>query len=230
MKATSLRAFFVTLAFIVFFWGLSLYISDKSESHATKKSVAEKLQMVKRAKDKIDAIKLDTQVKDNVMEQIITLLDDYENHQQVGKKLSQVDIQSIEERLNLIFPKSYVTFLEYFGNGGAIYNNTIVDINKPYFLSHHIKNSNKKVVDEFGDEFNANSLLCLTKEDTNKGIWCWMTNETKNNGEWPLVYFNNSDQTLYYKINNFSKWLNVALESKKEVIKNIDPKNSLVSE
>ena len=218
MKATSLKAFFITLVFILSFGGLSIYISKKSKSNAEKKNVAEKLQMVKRVRDQIDSVTLDTKTEDNTMEQVIKLLDDYEKHQKIGRKLTHFDIQEVEQRLDLIFPQSYVTFLEYFGNGGSIYNNNILSVKEPLFLSEYLKNTDRKVEDEDGFQINTNSVLCLTSEDSKKGIWCWLTeNDANNSGEWPIAYFNNNEKKLYYGVDNFNQWLDLLLTHRSEI-------------
>ncbi|SNR16399.1 SMI1/KNR4 family protein [Tenacibaculum jejuense] len=218
MKATSLKAFFITLVFILSFGGLSIYISKKSKSNAEKKNVAEKLQMVKRVRDQIDSVTLDSKTEDDTMEQIIKLLDDYEKHQKIGGKLTHFDIQEIEQRLDLIFPQSYVTFLEYFGNGGSIYDNKILNVKKPLFLSEYLENTDRKVEDEDGLQINTNSILCLTSEDSKKGVWCWLTEDDSNNtGEWPIAYFNKEEKKLYYGVNNFNEWLDLLLTQRSEI-------------
>ncbi|WP_442265993.1 SMI1/KNR4 family protein [Tenacibaculum sp. ZS6-P6] len=218
MKATSLKAFFITLIFILSFGGLSIYISKRSKSNAEKKNVAEKLQMVKKVRDQIDSVTLDTKTEDYTMEQIIKLLDDYEKHQKIGKKLKNTDIKEFELKLDLIFPKSYITFLEHFGNGGSVYNNKILSIEKPIFLSKYLKTTDRKIEDEDGFKINTNSILCLTSEDSKDGIWCWLTEDESNkNGEWPIAYFNNKEKKLYYGVDNFNQWLDLLLTHKSEI-------------
>lgn len=228
MKSTTLKAFFITFIIILSFGGLSIYIAKKSKSNAENKNIVEKLLMVKKVRSKIDSVALGSKIEDNVMNHIVVLLDDYYHHKKVGEKLSYFDIQEIEQNLNLAFPQSYVLFLQYFGNGAkSIYQNNITNIKKPLFLSHYFKELDEVIKNENGEEFYANTLLCLTKKDSNNGIWCWLTEDDSENGEWPVAYYNGNDNTLYYETENFTQWLDILIKNKAEVIQVLDIENKL---
>ncbi|WP_299839230.1 SMI1/KNR4 family protein [uncultured Tenacibaculum sp.] len=216
MKATTLKAFIITLVFILAFGGLSIYISHKSESNAAEKNVAEKLQIVKKVRDQIDSIDFDSKMEDQTMDQVISLLDDHQLHGKSGAKFTHFDIQEIEQDSDLVFPQSFVLFLEYFGNKAQLYGKySLRDIKKPIFLSECIDDISRKVAHEDGDEISANSILCLTSINAKKGIWCWLVDsENSENGEWPIAFFNKADQKLYYEVENFNEWLSFLIEHK----------------
>ena len=71
-------------------------------------------------------------------------------------------------------------------------------------------------------EIKVDSLLCLMSEDSNGGAWCWLTSEETKDGEWPLAYYSLSDKKLHYKVQNFAQRLKILINSKGEVIRELD--------
>ncbi len=157
------------------------------------------------------------------------LLEDRDKHEKVGPKLKNHEIEKIEQEINLILPNSYKTFLKEFGDGAYwVYAQAIDTIStKPYWLNSFRKELGTKIKLEGTKEIKVETLLCLMTEDANGGAWCWLTEEECLNGEWSLAYYSRSDNQLHYKVENFTKWLKILLDSKYEVIAELDVEDKL---
>lgn len=157
------------------------------------------------------------------------LLKDTDKHENIGPKLSEVEIKKIENEINLILPNSYRIFLREFGDGAYwVYGQAIDTIsNKPFWLNSFRKDLGDVIKIEGTKEINVETLLCLMTEDSNAGAWCWLTEEENLNGEWSLAYYSMSDKQLHYKVENLTEWLKILLESKYEVISELDVEHKL---
>jgi hypothetical protein len=166
---------------------------------------------------------------ENQMKELITILSsDFKKHKEVGPKLTDFEIQEIENELGLKLPPSYKIFLKEFGNGAYwLYMNSIDDIKQKNFLNKYRKELGKTIELVGGKEYRVSSLLCLMTEDSNGGAWVWLTTENKENGEWPLAYYSLSDKKLHYKVENFMEWIRLLAKGKYEVIRELDVEDKL---
>jgi len=163
------------------------------------------------------------------LDSLISILkSDRAMHKDIVSTVSDKQIEITENELGIKLPASYKYFLKEFGNGAYwLYHvdQPINGVDKEYGEIHWL-GKHRRYIDD-GDEipsdgfgtFKTNSLLCLITENSNGGAWCWLTN--KENGEWPLAYYNMGDK-LYYKIPNFVEWLKIATKCKEEVIRELD--------
>ena len=208
---------FILLGIISF--SVSLLIKkNRKRSDEIRKRMLDKVSQVKD----IETFKSSSDYKSLISNSIITLLEDFDVHQQVAKKMNNQEIQLIKKKLNLNLPNSYKIFLKYFGDGAYwIYFQTIDQIQNYSWLKDYRDNLgetlqlNKETID-------VDSLLCLMSEDSNGGAWCWLTFQQNNDGEWPLAYYSISDKKLHYKVKNFTEWLKILTETKYEVIRELD--------
>lgn len=208
---------FILLGIISF--SVSLLIKkNRKRSDEIRKRMLDKVSQVKD----IETFKSSSDYKSLISNSIITLLEDFDVHQQVAKKMNNQEIQLVEKKLNLNLPNSYKIFLKYFGDGAYwIYFQTIDQIQNYSWLKDYRDNLgetlqlNKETID-------VDSLLCLMSEDSNGGAWCWLTFQQNNDGEWPLAYYSISDKKLHYKVKNFTEWLKILTETKYEVIRELD--------
>ncbi len=154
---------------------------------------------------------------------IIELLEDSNHHIEIEEVLSDQEIKEIEDKLGFLLPTSYKIFLKYFGDRGAwVYMNSIDHIKNYSFLKDYRKSLNTTIelVDHM--QIQVDSLLCLMTEDSNGGAWVWLTEEEKENNEWGLAYYSSKHKKLFYKVENFTEWLNILVKSKGEVITELD--------
>lgn len=170
-----------------------------------------------------------TSTTENQMKELIKILiADSKQHQEIGPKLTNSEIQDVENELGLKLPPSYKIFLKEFGNGAYwLYMNSIDDIKQHNFLKKYRKDLGETIELVGGKEFKVDSLLCLMTEDSNGGAWVWLTSENKKNGEWPLAYYSLSDKKLHYKVENFIEWLRLLTKTKHEVIRELDVEDKL---
>ena len=173
-----------------------------------------KLVKHKNSKDK-------SELKNDIRFLIKQLKKDSAQHENVGQVLSEDEIVQLEKSLGEKFPESYRIFLKEFGNGAYwLYHNGMNDITKLYKLNSSGRLKMKSVEYEDGKFYSIDSLLCLMSEDSNGGAWVWLTSEKSEDGEWPLAYY--SFGKLYYKVENFTEWLNLLIKCKHEVIRELD--------
>lgn len=195
-------------------------------SEEVKTEILEKKAIAIIANNTIDSIKKASYTEVEIMDLIIRLTDDYDEHKNIGKKLSDEKISEFEVKKGFNLPNSYKFFLKYFGDGVKhMYNNpnnSIDQIEKIKWLREYNKSVNDKI--EIGNEYkiNSSSLLCITEEDSQGGIWCWLTSEKNENGEWPLVYYNINDKKINYKVFSFTEWLSILVDNKSEVTKELN--------
>ncbi len=166
---------------------------------------------------------------ENQMEELIMILIvDSNQHQEIGPKLTDSEIQEVEKELGLSLPDSYKLFLKEFGNGAYwLYMTSIDDIKHFSYLKKYRKDLGNTIELVGEKNIEVNSLLCLMTEDYNGGAWCWLTSENSDNGEWPLAYYSLSDKKLHYKVKNFSEWLRLLTKCKSEVIRELDVEDKL---
>ncbi|ALM09090.1 hypothetical protein SB49_12645 [Sediminicola sp. YIK13] len=161
--------------------------------------------------------------EDQMKELIAILSSDSKPHKEIGPKLSDSEIQEVENALELELPPSYKIFLKEFGNGAYwLYMNAIDDVKQKNFLNKYRKDLGKTIHLVGGKEYEVDSLLCLMTEDSNGGAWVWLTSENSESGEWPLAYYSLSDKKLHYKVDNFIEWLRLLTKGKYEVIRELD--------
>ncbi|WP_175578602.1 SMI1/KNR4 family protein [Tenacibaculum aiptasiae] len=163
-----------------------------------------------------------------IQELIKILIEDSKLHEKIGPKLTNTEIQKIENDLGLKLPPSYKFFLKEFGNGAYwLYANPIDDIKQKSFLSTY-REGLGEIIELIGEkELKVNTLLSLMSEDSNGGAWVWLTSENSENGEWSLAYYSMDDKKLHYKVKNFAEWLRLLIKNKSEVIRALDIENKL---
>lgn len=154
---------------------------------------------------------------------IIKMFDDLNYHIEIGDTLDDIEIKKIESRLGFELPKSYKTFLKYFGDGGEwIYANNVDSIKEYVFLKDYREDLGNSIELVGEREVKVDTLLCLMTEDSNGGAWVWLTDEEKKDNEWSLAYYSLQLKQLFYKVENFTEWLKILVECKNEVITELD--------
>lgn len=206
---------------IVFFASLYirfLHLENNKKSDIIKKKMQERVKIAERIK----AINKSSYNKHKISRLLITMLEEFQLHDDVQPTITETELTEIEKQINLTLPLSYKLFLKYFGDGGTwIYANSIDSIRNRSWLSDYRNELNEKIeLDK--REIKVDSLLCLMSEDSNGGAWCWLTSEETKDGEWPLAYYSLSDKKLHYKVQNFAQWLKILINSKGEVIRELD--------
>ncbi|CAM4350741.1 Cell wall assembly/cell proliferation coordinating protein, KNR4 [Zobellia roscoffensis] len=206
---------------IVFFASLIirfLHLENKKKSEVIKKKMQERVKIAKRIK----AINESSHNKHKISRLLITMLEEFQLHDDVQPNLTETELIEIEKQINLTLPLSYKLFLKYFGDGGNwIYANSIDSIRNRSWLSDY-RNELDEKIELDNKKIKVDSLLCLMSEDSNGGAWCWLTSEDTKDGEWPLAYYSLSDKKLHYKVQNFAEWLRILINSKGEVIRELD--------
>ena len=169
------------------------------------------------------------------MQELIGILkEDLKYHEDINPRISNQEINKLENDMNVRLPNSYKLFLKEFGNGAeSLYNidQPINGINMEFGTIHWFgkfrKNLGEEIeTDSFG-VYNKDTLLCLMTENSNGGAWVWLTSQPNENGEWPLAYYNIDDGKLYYKVNSFIEWTRIATKCKSEVIRELDKEDKL---
>jgi hypothetical protein len=197
---------------------------NKKESEEIKKRKLERVNQIK----KINLFEKSIDFNHPISSSVITLLENFNEHKKVGKKLYEEEIKTIEQKLKLSLPISYKIFLKYFGDGGYwVFNQAIDNIQNYSWLKDYRKDLNYTIELVGEKSLKVSSLLCLMTEDSNGGAWCWLTSEIKKDGEWPLAYYSFSDKRLHYKVENFIAWLKILTETKYEVIRELDIEEKL---
>ncbi|WP_299666772.1 SMI1/KNR4 family protein [uncultured Polaribacter sp.] len=215
-----------TILFIVlglFSFGVSLLANkNKKKSEEIKKKMLAKRKQQRNVK----VFKESKDFQHPISSSILALLENFSEHYDVGKRINDEEIKSIEQKLEFSLPKSYKIFLKYFGDGGYwVFNQSIDSIQNYYWLKDY-RQDLKDIIELDGEKsIRVNSLLCLMAEDSNGGAWCWLTSEKDINEELPLVYY--IDNELHYKVKNFTEWLKVLTETKYEVIRDLDKEEKL---
>ncbi|MFB9054138.1 SMI1/KNR4 family protein [Formosa undariae] len=195
-----------------------LNLENKKKSDVLKKKMQDRINITKR----INAINQSTYNKHKISKLLITLLEEFQLHNDVQPVLTETELVKIEKQLDLTLPLSYKLFLKYFGYGGNwIYANSIGSIRDRSFLSDY-RNELDEKIELDNKKIKVDSLLCLMPEDSNGGAWCWLTTEDTKDGEWPLAYYSLSNKKLNYKVQNFTEWLQILINSKGEVIRELD--------
>ncbi len=201
-----------------------LHLENKKKEDAVKKRMKDKAEIARRIK----RLKESSDSKHKVSSLLITMLNQFDSHDNVQPTLTEEELHKIEEQLQLKLPQSYKLFLKYFGDGGSwIYANSIDSIRQLPWLCEY-----RTELDETIELYNektikTNTLLCLMTEDSNGGAWCWLTSEATENGEWPLAYYSLDDKKLHYKVENFTEWLTILVHSQGEVIMELDVDDNL---
>lgn len=213
----------ISILVIIFLVSLSIKLlnsNNKKKSATVKKKMQNRIEIA----NSIRAIKESSYNEHTIAKLLINLLEDYHLHEDIGKKLTDVQIKDLEKQISLTLPLSYKLFLQYFGNGGTwIYADSIDTVHEFSWFS-----KSKDTIEVVGgNEVTQNSLLFLMTEDSNGGSWCWLTSEKNEDGEWSLAYYNRQDNKLHYKINNFTEWLKILVASKGEVIRELDVDDKL---
>ena len=200
-------------------FGVSLLIQkNKKKSETIKQRMIDRQNQVKM----IRKFKSSPDFSHTISKPILNLLEKFDKHEKVGSQLTNNEIESIEDKLNLTLPKSYKLFLKYFGDGAYwVFTQPINSIKNYSWITDYRENLNKKI--ELDNNFiDVDNLLCLMTEDSNGGAWCWITSEKKKDNEWPLAYYSLSDNKLHFKVENFSEWLKILSETRDEVIRALD--------
>ena len=213
---------FIALGIVSF--GVSLLVkANKKKSEEIKNRMLDKVNQVKN----IEVFKNSPDSKHPISQSIITLLENIDIHEDVGVKLKDEEIKSLENTLQLSLPESYRIFLKYFGDGGYwVFNQNIDNIQNYAWLSDYIEDLGETIqLDK--EIISVDSLLCLMSEDSNGGAWCWLTSGKYDSNEWALAYYSMSDRKLDYKVKNFTEWLNILVKNKGEVIRALDIEEKL---
>jgi hypothetical protein len=217
---TTKTVLFIILGIISF--GVSLLAKkNKEKSDAIDKRMLARKKQVKN----IEIFKNSEDFLHPIANSIITLLENFNEHEEIGRKLNTQEIKKVEAKLGLKLPKSYKIFLKYFGDGGSWVFNQNIDTIKNYSWLKDYREDLSEVIQLENKIINVDSLLCLMTEDSNGGAWCWLTSEKHNNGEWQLAYYMNNQ--LHYKVLNLTQWLKVLTETKYEVIRALDTEEKL---
>ncbi|MDX6745666.1 SMI1/KNR4 family protein [Polaribacter sp. PL03] len=211
---------FIVLGIVSF--GVSLLVKkNKEESNKTRERMLAKVNQAKN----IEKFKNSLDSQHPISTSIVHLLENFEIHDDVGNKLNEEEIKSIENKLQLELPVSYKIFLKYFGDGGSwVFSQYIDSIQNHSYLKNYNKSLGETIqLDK--QIIHVDSLLCLMTEDSNGGAWCWLTSEEKKDNEWALAYY--IDQKLHYKVENFTEWLNILAKDGYEVIRVLDTEEEL---
>ncbi|TCP24379.1 SUKH superfamily protein [Tenacibaculum skagerrakense] len=194
-----------------------VYLKNKDASKSIEHNVSDKT-LIKNAKQQIDSIKQSSFVEDTMMELIISLADDYDKHKNVGTKLSDIEIEKIEEKLNLTFPESYKLFLKYFGDGAdLVYNVKVMKTSEATYITNQFKDLSEELSTE-DETIQSSSLLSLTNKNNNEIAWYWVVDQSLDNNEWGLACFNSKNLSIEYTVENFTKWLEFLVKSKNNVV------------
>ena len=169
------------------------------------------------------------------MQELIRVLkEDLKYHEKINPKISNQEINKLENDMNIKLPDSYKLFLKEFGNGAeSLYHidQPINGINLEFGTIHWFGKFRKNLSEEIETDgfiiYKKDSLLCLMTENSNGGAWVWLTSQPNENGEWPLAYYNIGEGKLYYKINSFKEWIRIATKCKCEVIRELDMEDKL---
>ncbi|MFY7672293.1 SMI1/KNR4 family protein [Tenacibaculum sp. MEBiC06402] len=206
-----------------------MYLKNKDTSKSAEHNVSDKV-LIKKAKQQIDSIKQSSLIEDTMMELIINLADDYSKHKNIGTKLSDNDISKIEERLELTLPESYKLFLKYFGDGAElVYNAPVLNSKKIDYLNKLNKEVNETIESDIAT-YKSSNLLSLTRKSKDGTAWYWFVDKTKEDNEWSLVYFNSKNQSIEHEVESFTKWVELLVSGKSNVVTELQNKiNSGVS-
>ncbi|MCL7762280.1 SMI1/KNR4 family protein [Polaribacter sp. Z014] len=211
---------FIILGVISF--GVSLLAKkNKEKSDETRKKMLKKVEQAKN----IERFKNSPDFQHPISNAILNLLENFDVHDKVGKKLNDEEITSIENKLQLKLPISYKIFLKYFGDGGYwVFTQGIDGIQNYSYLKDYNQSLGETIQLE-EQSVNVDSLLCLMTEDSNGGAWCWLTSEVVKDNEWSLAYY--IDHKLHYKVKNFTEWLKLLTKEGYEVIRELDTEEKL---
>ncbi len=200
-----------------------------SENKKKAATIKLKMQKKKEIAKKIKTIRESPYNNHKVACHLVTMLEEFELHNDVNPNLTDTELLELESKLNLTFPLSYKLFLKYFGDGGYyIYFNAVDSIRNVSWLADYRTGLGDTIaLEEENKLVKVDTLLCLMTEDSNGGAWCWLTAEESNDGEWPLAYYSLSDQKLHYKVQSFTEWLKLLVDSKGEVIRELDLEHKL---
>jgi hypothetical protein len=218
---TTKTILFIALGIVSF--GVSLLVKkNKNQSNKTRKRMLAKVNQAKN----IEEFRNSTDFQHPISSAILNLLENFDVHDGVGKRLNDEEIKSIENKLQLDLPTSYKIFLKHFGDGGNwVFSQYIDSIQISSWLSDYRDDFSETIELDGGKLLKVNSLLCLMTEDSNGGAWCWLTSEKDTNGEWELAYC--IDNKLHYKVVNFTAWLNILTKEGSEVIRELDLEETL---
>ncbi|WP_233269856.1 SMI1/KNR4 family protein [Polaribacter sp. L3A8] len=218
---TTKTILFIALGIVSF--GVSLLVKkNKDQSNTTRKRMLAKVNQAKN----IEKFRNSKDFQHPISSAIFNLLENFDVHDGVGKKLNDEEIKAIENKLQLDLPTSYKIFLKHFGDGGNwVFSQYIDSIQNFSWLSNYRNDFSETIELDGGKLLKVNSLLCLMTEDSNGGAWCWLTSEKDTNGEWELAYY--MDNKLHYKVLNFTEWLNILTKEGVEVIRELDLEETL---
>jgi hypothetical protein len=204
---------------VVSFGALLLAKNNKKKSEENQKKMQDRRNYEKR----FDLFKNSSDFQHSISPFILKLLEKYEEHEKVEKRISVQEIKNIEGELQLTLPESYKIFLKHFGDGGDwVFNQNIDSVRNFSWFTDYRENLYTKIELVGEKKVDVNTLLCLMTEDSNGGAWCWLTSEVSGNGEWPLAYYSLSDEKLHYKVENFTEWLKILTDEGNEVIRELD--------
>jgi hypothetical protein len=149
-----------------------------------------------------------------------------------SKPLSDSEIQTMIQQSGFKLPPSYLVFLYEFGNGDTTnlgsYQIFHQDIDAPdnvWDFSRAKPDAPDPVRVDDGSPVPKSSLFCLMTEDSNGGSWCWLTSEPDAEGEYPLAYYFRDEEgmeQLFYRVQNFTVWLEILVRDQQEVIRSLD--------
>ena len=149
---------------------------------------------------------------------------DGQEHEDVGGCLSDAQIKAFEKRTGFNVPPSFTTFLKEFGDGAYwLYGiQPIASTATPFWLKEAQQNTPLQIPVDGDTPVGRDSLFCLMIEDSNGGSWVWFTEERDAAGECPVGYYEPSQKKIFYKLQTFTKWLQVLVQEKGEVIWTLD--------
>jgi len=157
-----------------------------------------------------------------------------------SKRLSDADIKDLIQQSGFKLPPSYLVFLYEFGNGDTTNSGSYQifhqDIDAPDNVWHFSRakpDAPDPLPVDGGSAVPKDSLFCLMTEDSNGGAWCWLTSESDEEGEYPLAYYysgaieddyesENPVRELFYRVPNFTTWLEILVRDQQEVIRSLE--------
>ena len=205
----------------------SLIVILRKKNLADSKNIEKRKAVREKSRKMLIRLNESRDVNHPISKYILKLLENFHAHEKISKTLLEEEIKAIEGNLNLTLPKSYKIFLKYFGDGGNwVFAQSIDSIQKGrFFFEHDFHQQINEYIYLETEKIKTSSLLSLMVEDSNGGAWCWLTHNNEKENEWPLVYYLNNK--LYYKVENFTEWMKILVETEGEVIRFLDTEEKL---
>jgi len=139
---------------------------------------------------------------------------------------TEADVKNTEQALGRPLPPSFREFVTQFSNGAYLYRVqevSAVGANPQIATIQKINLPDRPAADEIvpfreGGETTGAHLVPFSL-DHNGNAWCFVTDSTSADGEYPVAYLDVAGRKLYGKQPSFAAWLGVLAETKDEVIR-----------